>query len=1225
MDPAWLADLGHLLERKYHDTGKFQDLCNASALFSAAVSNTTENDPSYSHYHDSMMSNLQVAFDMQLEQEDIVERVMMCRQLYEAHEAVKSLEAIQAMSEAAMGDEDFSCGSAGASDDDVGADDQTEKIPRWAVLQFMSLFYYKEYKKKEGIEDSDSDDSETSNSDSEPENQSEQSDPEESDPEESDPGESDPGESDPEKSGHIEFLDKAIHASQEAIREYREETQTTIDGLPAIVAMSTALARMLERRYDNTGQEEDLNEAIQLCRRASQNTPSDDIHFATVLEYLRMKLARRYKRTWQIEDIDELICLRRQTMKVIPDNDHKLLSDLGNLLEMRYDQTGQNEDLNEAIRLSRQAIMITPRDEPGFAGVLATFGGQLIRLYRRSGLEEDLEESIQISRQAIQIMSSDDVDLEKPLNNLGIALGQRYERTGKMEDLDEAIEVLIKAVQLTSTGHINQTGLFINLGNSLERRYGQIGRIEDLNQATGIFLRAVELLPENDPDLAGVLNGLGNKLFRGYLRQNIPEILDYAIRVCRQGIQLTTDNYHNKIMQSRNLAMMLHSRYELTGQTEDLEKALQISRHGVQAIQTDHPDHPMLLYTLGTTLASRYQKSGDIRDLEEAILMSGKAIQSLPNGHPHLIWFLCQHPNLLRCQYKETKRVELLDEAIRLMQQVFQTTSASPIMRANVATQLVELLLERGDHQSGYILSTKAIDLLQIIHSRSLALDDRRWIVTHFLGLATLGCSFSLQVKQPLINGLQLLESGRGVILSLLMDDRSDTTKLKEANPDLCSLYETLRLQVNTPFEGPITNHENEWKYTKQPKAIDDLEKCIQDIQRLPGFESFQLGLTKEQIQHASIEGSIIVINMSQLRSDAIIVSSTGLDSVSLPRFNATEAQTWAMQNMIWASPSERGRKNKEYRKFLAWLWHECVKPILSHLGHGVQSSPESLPRVWWIGTGIASFFPFHAASDFSAGSTEHTFCRVLSSYTVSIKALIHARERTPISSFSSAHPRKMLMVTMGTTPGADDLPGTETERSTVLEILGPCAQVEVLDQPDSASVIRQIPEYNIAHFACHGLSNWRTPLDSGLILQSDTGASPDTDNSGDTETLRQDILSVEKLCMSNLTQGEIAYLSACSTAQNTAVSVMDEMLHVVSGFQVAGFRHVIGTLWPSSDEVCAVVARSFYTELCRSGTVQYTDRDIALALNKASSALATSPDFQRRPLHWAPYIHYGA
>ena len=92
------------------------------------------------------------------------------------------------------------------------------------------------------------------------------------------------------------------------------------------------------------------------------------------------------------------------------------------------------------------------------------------------------------------------------------------------------------------------------------------------------------------------------------------------------------------------------------------------------------------------------------------------------------------------------------------------------------------------------------------------------------------------------------------------------------------------------------------------------------------------------------------------------------------------------------------------------------------------------------------------------------------------------------------------------------------SERSTVLEIFGPCAQVEILDQPDSASVIRQIPKYNIANFAYHGFSNWRTPLEIGLILQSDTGASLDTDNLSDTEsssdykTLILDILSVEKI-----------------------------------------------------------------------------------------------------------------
>lgn len=34
-----------------------------------------------------------------------------------------------------------------------------------------------------------------------------------------------------------------------------------------------------------------------------------------------------------------------------------------------------------------------------------------------------------------------------------------------------------------------------------------------------------------------------------------------------------------------------------------------------------------------------------------------------------------------------------------------------------------------------------------------------------------------------------------------------------------------------------------------------------------------------------------------------------------------------------------------------------------------------------------------------------------------------------------------------------------------------------------------------------------------------------------------------------------------------------DEVLHVVSGFQVAGFRQVVGCLWPSDDNVCVEVA----------------------------------------------------
>jgi CHAT domain-containing protein len=200
----------------------------------------------------------------------------------------------------------------------------------------------------------------------------------------------------------------------------------------------------------------------------------------------------------------------------------------------------------------------------------------------------------------------------------------------------------------------------------------------------------------------------------------------------------------------------------------------------------------------------------------------------------------------------------------------------------------------------------------------------------------------------------------------------------------------------------------------------------------------------------------------------------------------------------------------------------------------------------------------------------------------------------------------------MESTPGARHLPKVKDETSSVVEALGTSVHVEILDQPDAASVMRQIHQCNIAHFACHGISDSTDPSQSGLVLQS-TGANP-----------RQDILTVRSVYENQQSLGVIAYLSACSTAENRVNKLVDEVLHVVSGFQVAGFRHVVGSLWPSDDNVCLEVARSFYTELCRNGTLNYTDRDVAMALHTAVSEVSTSEEYRRRPLLWAQYVHYG-
>ena len=112
----------------------------------------------------------------------------------------------------------------------------------------------------------------------------------------------------------------------------------------------------------------------------------------------------------------------------------------------------------------------------------------------------------------------------------------------------------------------------------------------------------------------------------------------------------------------------------------------------------------------------------------------------------------------------------------------------------------------------------------------------------------------------------------------------------------------------------------------------------------------------------------------------------------------------------------------------------------------------------------------------------------------------------------------------MPKTPNASNLPGTRAERSEVIAAMGPSISIQTLEYPDVASAITQLQECNIAHFACHGVLDPVNPSRSGLILQTARTS---------TQEPRQDILSVREVSQAHLLRAEVAYLSACSTAQN--------------------------------------------------------------------------------------------
>jgi CHAT domain-containing protein len=245
---------------------------------------------------------------------------------------------------------------------------------------------------------------------------------------------------------------------------------------------------------------------------------------------------------------------------------------------------------------------------------------------------------------------------------------------------------------------------------------------------------------------------------------------------------------------------------------------------------------------------------------------------------------------------------------------------------------------------------------------------------------------------------------------------------------------------------------------------------------------------------------------------------------------------------------------------------------------------------------------------------------RVISSYTPTVRALRYAREQASRQADPSCASTRALIVAMPTTPGLAghgrltfvdrELTALRTHlpNHVLLQEPDPTEGLPELspNTPTKARVMDHLSECPIAHFACHGDSHPTDPSRSLLLLHDHTDAP----------------LTVASLAPVQLDRAQLAYLSACRTASIDAAKLIDEAIHLTTAFQLAGFPHVIGTLWEINDQIAAAVADAFYAHLRIEGNTVDTSR-AAYALHTAVRAVRDAKP--RTPSLWGAYLHAGA
>ncbi|NKY37231.1 CHAT domain-containing protein [Nocardia speluncae] len=853
--------------------------------------------------------------------------------------------------------------------------------------------------------------------------------------------------------------------------------------------------------------------------------------------------------------------------------------------------------LNVCISLHTEALAAAPAEHLDQTAVRANLGIAYLTRFEREGMVADVDRAIDLAEHAIAATPIEHHNWAGLQSNLGNACRVRFEHVGAAADLNRAIKVGEKAVTATPTDDPELASRLSNLGIAYMARFRRFGVTADLNCAIKMGEKAVTATPTDDPERARRLSNLGNAYMGRFERGGAtadPADLDHAIGVYAQAVTATVDNHPNRAGRLSNLCDAYMARYKLDGDTDDLNGAIDAGVRAVAAAPIGHPHHARFLHNLGVAHLGLFACDGVAVDLELAIGLIEKARTATVPDHPDRARILSSLGVAYMARFSAGRQGVDRETLYDLAEQVGAAVTASPVGRILAGGAVGSLASAMNEHALAVELLDAAVALMPSTAPRESDWEDQEHRLGKLPGLVGEAIAAHCAIDDP-AGAVEIAELGRGMLLAAQLDARTDLSDLDRVLPDLAARLRQVRDLLNTPHSRDGAPNESPAKGTV---SIEDRrhwwnehDQLITQIRRHPGLDRFQRPPNLTDLQPAPDDGDfVIMVNTAQHRSDAIVLGlHTGPVPVRLPDLSRADVEAHAGA-LLQASygPVLAGilQRQRVVPEILAWLWDAIVHPVLQ--ATLLTGSEGSLPRVWWLPTGLLGLFPLHAAGHTRRPGALDT---MISSYTPTLRALAHARTRPPAAA------RRQLTVALHHTPGLPDLPGTFVE-ATTLHTHHPDTPLLLDDTATTDRVLAALPNATWAHFATHASVDFTAPSRGGLHLHNGT-------------------LSLPEISQLRLTHAELAYLSACSTA-NRGTSHADESLHPASAFQLAGFRHVIASLWPLADHIAATAATTFYRQLPPSPTVDHA----ATALHRTTCDLRAQ--HPTRPDLWAALIHSG-
>lgn len=1015
--------------------------------------------------------------------------------------------------------------------------------------------------------------------------------------------------------GETKYLDESIRIRREALSSIQSKDQND----KAI--QSHLLSNNLCDRFAESEDFDDLAEAIEFGLQALELTTEEQHAEKEVfLKRLKFLYEEKFEETDELADFDEVIRYQRLIVESTSAKDSELffnrLTALASLLEQRSAITRQTSDMDECVLIMERLLKMRPGDERAMKRLIHALYSRYIQTADLS----DLKGCIRLRRQAKDSSNTDKSRVEW-IVTLARYLVILHERTEYETYLEEAFAVANEAL-----GIINESRWESSWLSCLARMFGcqylKTNALTDIDEAIRLERLALKANPTEESRKV-ILTNLGNRLGDRYLRTESEDDINESIEYAREVLKLDPEGFSRLY----NVAIKLGDRFIRTNNLKDVNESIELERKALEKLPLDHSERIDYLNVLGNQLADRFQHERDLNDLNEAIQIAERCLELLPEDHPHRASRL----NNLAGRYLDLYNVKENESDLKKSMVQYRAALNHEYSDTEDRIEAGQAIIANcSDIQDVYNAARTAVVLVPSLVSWSHGNSDRQFVLGRAVGLASDAAAAALRVGESAMTALKLLEQGRGIIGSSLQDMRSDVKDLGKHYPDLAERYRSLQTELDRSKTTNTICKDSERSVNRRHAAARDFTELTAEIRRLPGYETFMLPPSDNEIYKASECGPIVVINISRLRCDALLISDSRVQALPLSSLDLKELK-YQMSVRGLADPQT-----------LEWLWDTIASPILDILGITETLPTDKRPRLWWIPTGPLVQMPLHAAGYHDLQSSKAVLDRVLSSYSSSIRNIIRGRRDAIKTSTSD----QALLIAMEHTPGHDSLSFATAEIDSVSETIRAMKLRPIVPERNKQDVTQYLSQCRIFHFAGHGLVHTKDPLQSCLLLE-------------DWET---DSLKVSDLFDMNVQKGAplLAYLSACGTGQTKDETSFDENINLIGACQIAGFRHVIGTLWGVQDDMSVRMASMTYQELSDSGIsdesvcrglhkatcelrrewlehrTTYQDvsnstatklQDIAIELQFRSTRDALLIDSRDQNLglaYWAPYVHYG-